>query len=123
MVDNTENPTNNLGTYVREVRTERGFSLRGLAAAAGVDAAWLSRLEHGMYSSPDPRHLHQLARVLEIEVSDLYLAAGYQGGEGLPGFTPYLRAKYDLPEEAIRQLEDYFDFLHQRYEQEQKEGS
>ena len=64
----------------------------------------------------------KLADGLDIEVTDLYLAAGYQPGHGLPGLAPYLRAKYDLPPEAIRQLEDHFELINDRYVREQKGG-
>ncbi|MDP9340533.1 MAG: helix-turn-helix domain-containing protein [Actinomycetota bacterium] len=110
-----------LGDYVKRMRERRGFSVRGLAAAARVDATWLSRLEHGEYTSPDPRHLRLLAQVLEIETADLYVMAGYRGGEGLPGFVPYLRAKYDLPAEAIEQLQSHFELINEKYKDE--EGS
>lgn len=107
-----------LGQYVRQVRESQGLSVRGLAAAAEVDATWLSRLEHGTYSSPDPRSLWRLSRALGIEVADLYLAAGYRDGRGLPGFDIYLRSKYDhLPEDAIAQLEAHFDLINEKYHQ------
>jgi hypothetical protein len=59
---------------------------------------------------------------LELEAADLYLAAGYASGEGLPGLAPYLRAKYDLPEEAVAQLEAHFELLHDKYGREEQEG-
>jgi transcriptional regulator with XRE-family HTH domain len=94
--------------------------VRGLAAAAQVDSTWLSRVEHGIYVNPDPRNLHRLAQVLEVETMDLFTAAEY--AEGLPGFAPYLRSKYDLPPDAIEQLEAHFDLLAQKYDRE-KGGS
>ncbi len=111
-----------LGSYVKRLRERRGFSVRGLAAAARVDATWLSRLEHGEYTSPDPRHLRLLAQVLEIETADLYVMAGYRGGEGLPGFVPYLRAKYDLPAEAIDQLQAHFELINEKYQNDEGGG-
>lgn len=107
-----------LGKHIRRVRIDLGFSIRRLAAAAGVDASWLSRLERGDYNSPDPRCLSQLAAVLEIDPIDLYLLAGYPGSERLPGFAPYLRAKYDLPPEAVTQLEAHFRLLNEKYRRE-----
>ena len=106
---------NKLGRYVREQREARGLSGQALAAAAGVDKAWLHRLEHGEYASPDPKLLVRLARALEVDVSDLYLAAGLPTGSELPSMKPYLRAKYDLPESAIRQIDEYVDMVNERY--------
>ena len=71
-----------------------------------------------MYESPDPRYLYRLARALDTEVADLYLAVGYRDGSGLPGFEPYLRAKYDLPDEAVRQLEAHFELINERYQRQ-----
>jgi len=104
-----------LGEHVRNLRQSRGLSVRGLAAQAGVDATWISRLEHGVYTSPDPRYLWRLAQSLEIDAEDLYLDAGYSDGRTLPGFAPYLRAKYDLPAEAIAQLEAHFQLINEKY--------
>jgi transcriptional regulator with XRE-family HTH domain len=107
-----------LGQHVRTLREARGLSVRGLAAQANVDATWLSRIERGVYTSPDPRHLLRLAKALEVEVEELYEDAGYTGG--LPAFSPYLRAKYDLPQEAIDQLEAHFELINEKYQQDKK---
>jgi transcriptional regulator with XRE-family HTH domain len=96
-----------------QLRQGAGLGVRRLAAKANVDATWLSRLERGDYGSPDARSLWRLARALDIEVAALYSVAGY--GDGLPSFAPYLRAKYDLPEEAITQLEAHFELINERY--------
>jgi len=103
--------TRELGRLVRASRRERGLSIRQCAALAGVDATWLSRLERGDYGSPHPRHLRALACALRLELTELYHAAGYQGGESLPKLEPYLRAKYDLPEDAVEQLAAHFELL------------
>jgi transcriptional regulator with XRE-family HTH domain len=104
-----------LGTYVKELRTERGLSIRSLAGQAGVDWSWLAKVERGKYGSPDARSLWRVARALDVETADLYLEAGFGDAHGLPGFRPYLRAKYHLPPEAIAQLEDYFTFINEKY--------
>ena len=107
-----------LGDYIRRLRRSADLPLRSVATTAEVDFAWLSRLEPGLYQSPDPWSLYRLARALHVEVADLYRAAGYADGRGLPGFAPYLRAKYDLPEEAIGQLEAHFRPLNDKYRAE-----
>lgn len=104
-----------LGERVYYRRQGRGLSVRGLAAQAKVDATWLSRVEHDVYSSPDPRSLLKLARALDIDVEDLYLDAGYSDGRRLPGFATYLRAKYDLPDSEIAQLEAHFQLINDKY--------
>jgi transcriptional regulator with XRE-family HTH domain len=112
-----------LGDYVKKARQERGLSVRGLAAQAKVDFSWLSRVERGVYAAPDPRSLYRLAQALDIETANLFLEAGYGDGRGLPGLVPYLRAKYDLPAEAIDQLEAHFELINEKYNEAKGGGS
>lgn len=109
------NSAKKLGQHIRHLRETQGLSIRGLASTAKVDFSWLSRLEHGAYESPDPRALYRVANALDVEPHEFHLLAGYEDGRGLPGFTPYLRAKYDLPDEAIAQLEAHFDLINEKY--------
>ena len=104
-----------LGAYVQRQRLEQGLSVRGLAARAKVDFSYLSRLERGRIGSPDARSLWRIARALEVEVADMYLEAGFGDARGLPGFGPYLRAKYHLPQEAVAQLEAHFALINEKY--------
>lgn len=115
-------PTAELGELVRKHRQLRGLPLRALAATAGVDATWIMRLERGDYVSPDARSLASIARALEIDVADLYLAAGYEAGRELPGFEPYLRSKYDLPASAVAELRAHFDALNEAYRRRGRRG-
>src|SRR5256885_760487 len=107
-----------IGDYLRHAREQRGLSIRGLASEAGVDASGLSKVERGLVTAPDPRWLGKVAQVLGIETTDLYLEAGYGDVHDLPGFVPYLRTKYDLPDEAIAQLEAHFELINEKYRQE-----
>lgn len=111
--DTEERP---LGDYLRQLRESAGMPVRGLAATAQVDASWLSKLERGLIAEPSPRMLWRLAQALDIEVAELHRAAGY--GERLPGLAPYLRAKYDLPDDAITQLEAHFQLINDKYAKE-----
>jgi transcriptional regulator with XRE-family HTH domain len=58
---------------LRELRTERGLTLAEVAAAAGMDASTLSRLESGARRLTLD-HLPPLARALGIRVDDLLAA-------------------------------------------------
>lgn len=105
-----------LGHYINKKRLTKGLGLRETARTARVDPTWLMRLEQGHYTSPDPRNLMKVARALEIDVEDLYAIAGLTSGTGLPGLAPYLRAKYDLPDDAVTQLEAHFELLNAKYQ-------
>ena len=52
---------------------------------------------------------------LNVDFEDLYGLAGYESPERLPSFRPYLRAKYELPPEAVADLERYFELLRNYY--------
>lgn len=49
-------------------------------------------------------------------MADLYSEAGFVDAHGLPGFAPYLRAKYHLPDEAIAQLQAHFVLVNEKYQ-------
>ena len=95
--------------------------MRGLAARAKVDFSYVSRLEHGLVGAPTARQLWRIARALDIEVADLYSEAGFVDAHGLPGFGPYLRAKYHLPDEAVAQLEAHFALINEKYRAAQRD--
>jgi transcriptional regulator with XRE-family HTH domain len=80
-----------------------------------VDPTWLSRLEQGVYANPDLRSVARVAKAYEIDVEELYVVAGLSSGRGLPGFAPYLRAKYELPADAVAQLEAHFELLNAKH--------
>jgi transcriptional regulator with XRE-family HTH domain len=92
-----------------------GLSLSDAAEASDLDPSYWNKLENGHYSSPAPKHLSTIAGVLGVAVEDLYGLAGYDIPKRLPSFQPYLRAKYDLPPEAIADLERYFELLRNYY--------
>lgn len=104
-----------LGDHIHRLRTKQGLGLREAARVASVDPTWLSRLEQGIYGSPDPRSIVKVARALGVDVEELYVVAGLSDGHGLPGFAPYLRAKYDLPDDAVSQLESHFQLLNEKH--------
>jgi transcriptional regulator with XRE-family HTH domain len=72
------NNMSTLGKFIRDRRVYRHQMSRDLAAAVGIDAATLSRLETGgMKTLPDPALLRRLAEALGVTVPDLLEAAGY----------------------------------------------
>jgi transcriptional regulator with XRE-family HTH domain len=59
-----------VGGYILEHRSELGFSQRDLAAAAGVDRAFLARVEHGL-RNPSVVLLAKVAQAMDTTVSSL----------------------------------------------------
>lgn len=58
------------GTYVRQLRVDRGLTRAALADRAGVSESTLARLELSD-QEPTVRLLRRIAAVLEVEVSDV----------------------------------------------------
>ena len=56
---------------IRRIRVMRGISSEILAADADVDRSYASRLERGV-GNPSIDVLERLARVLEVEMSELF---------------------------------------------------
>jgi transcriptional regulator with XRE-family HTH domain len=114
-MDSKEVKNQALGDVVRARRLSRGMSLADAAAVSGLHHSYWSKLENGQYLTPAPRYLQTIGTVLDIPIEDLYGLAGYEVPKRLPSFKPYLRAKYDLPPEAIADLEKYFEMLRNHY--------
>jgi transcriptional regulator with XRE-family HTH domain len=104
-----------LGGYIRERRVSRELSLTDAPELSGLHLSYWNKLENGHYEAPAPKHLQAIARTLRVNFEDLYGLAGYEIPERLPTFTPYLRAKYELPPEAVADLERYFELLRNYY--------
>ena len=57
-------------TRIRDVRAERGWTVRRLAEESGVDKNTISEAERGK-RNPNPITMHKLARALGVEVREL----------------------------------------------------
>jgi transcriptional regulator with XRE-family HTH domain len=57
---------------VRRIRVLRGISSEGLAAASGVDRAYVSRIERGV-ANPTVDVVEKIAKVLAVEVAQLFV--------------------------------------------------
>jgi transcriptional regulator with XRE-family HTH domain len=105
-----------IGEYLKAKREALGISQRRLALRIGINHSYLARLEAGDYARPATTILHRLAEALDLDPEDLFALAGHTVPEGLPSFTPYLRAKYHMSDEAARELTDYFRYLSERHD-------
>lgn len=63
-----------LGARIRQLREERGISLKDMAAALNVSSAYLSALEHGRRGKPTGFLLHRMISFFNViwdEAEDL----------------------------------------------------
>jgi len=54
------------GQRLRHLRSERGLTLKQMAADLGVSPAYLSALEHGHRGRPNRRFVHRVCQALNI---------------------------------------------------------
>ena len=58
----------NFGKYIRDIRNDKGISLRSLALQIGISAAYLSDIEHSNRLPPQNRNLiRKISDVLEMD--------------------------------------------------------
>lgn len=66
------------GSLLRQAREVRELSGSDVARAAGISAAYLSKLESDAVKKPSPHVLHQLSEALEVPYTDLMRLSGYR---------------------------------------------
>lgn len=107
-----------LGTYLRRVRKEKGLTLRDVENKTGISNAYLSQLENDRISSPSPTILHKLAECYGISYERLMKLTGYPINE--EGQRLAFRSNEDFdnltPEEKEKVME-YIQFLKSRRRQ------
>ena len=96
-----------LGTTLRQRRLELNLSLGQLSAATGLHKSFLSRVESGVYRQPSADSLQRLAAALQLPDTAVFGLLDDRARGQLPPLRPYLRAKYDLPDEAIAEIAAY----------------
>jgi len=68
------------GPYLRQLRKQRGLTLKQVEKAARVSNSFLSQVERGVRNPPRPDILNRLAAVYGVPVQDLLEAAGFITG-------------------------------------------
>ena len=109
---------NELGTYKKEKRTEKGLSIRRLAELADISHTEVKRIEDGLRKQTSPQVLRSIASALSVPYEDLMAAAGYidepaaesDGGTVVAG----IKDTEDLSQEEIDQVNQYIAFLKSR---------
>jgi transcriptional regulator with XRE-family HTH domain len=107
-----------LGGFVKRARERAGFSLRNLEQITGISRTTLNRLELDQLDNLSPSLLNRLAEALELDSNDLFTFVGYRPSKKLPSLAPYLRAKYDLPPEALERAEAALSDILDAYDHE-----
>jgi len=65
-------PDERFGKKLKELRQEKGISLRQLAKKLSLTPAYISRIENGHENPPKAEYISKIARILEIEDNVLF---------------------------------------------------
>jgi transcriptional regulator with XRE-family HTH domain len=104
-----------LGSYLRSQRELAELSIRELARLSGVPASYITEIEGSKKTNPSAEILQKLAKVLEIDTADLFAFIGVTPSQGLPSVAPYLRAKYKLSGDALREAEQQLQHIIEKH--------
>jgi transcriptional regulator with XRE-family HTH domain len=107
-----------LGQYLKKLREDLGFSLRKTASLADISAAHLCKIEQGRaFQSIGIEVLIKLSRVYQIPAASILEETGLAEkiGSHLPPLSQYLRSKYNLSPQAIRDIEIAKEVVDKKY--------
>ena len=96
-----------LGKYLKQLREELGLSIRKVAANCKLSPSYLSKIEAGdTFKSMGIDTLVGFSKFYNIPVAHLLKESGFTENDDdeLPELSQYLRKKYQLSPQAIRDL-------------------
>ncbi len=106
-----------IGRYLRRTRQLRALSGTDVARAAGISAAYLSKLENDAVKKPSPPVLHQLSEALAVPYAELMRLSGYPvPGEAEPPKGDSIGAALfaDITEDERDELLEYLAWYRAR---------
>ena len=110
-----------VGKLIREDRAQAGLSLNQYAALVGVSRPYLSWLERGEHNHPSPDVLLRIAKARSIQLSDLFLAAGYV--VTVPSPVSCARALHpDWPDGAFAELTAFYNYLLHKFGSQRRDS-
>lgn len=98
------------GERLRALRLEQRLNQKEVAAAAGIDVTYLSKVENGRLEPPAEGTIRRLAAALSVEPTELLLLAHKVPGDLTPIITAsplvprFLRAARNLTDEEWQAL-------------------
>lgn len=111
-----------LGETLLAIRKEKGFSVREAAGTCGITASYLSKVERGVFfNAISIQTLIGLARTYDLPLTHFLQSAGFIENEAvLPDLPQYLRLKYGLSPQGIRDMEMAKEIVARKYPGAQK---
>jgi transcriptional regulator with XRE-family HTH domain len=106
-----------IGRLLKRTRQVRALSATDVARAAGISAAYLSKLENDAVKKPSPPVLHQLSEALAVPYTELMRLSGYPvPGEDMATRRDTIGAALfaDITEEERDELLEYLAWYRSR---------
>ncbi|MDP2364491.1 MAG: helix-turn-helix transcriptional regulator [Ignavibacteria bacterium] len=107
-----------LGIYLKRLREEADLSIRDVTRKCGIAPSYLSKIEKGdSFSTLSIRTLLKLSKFYNLPIGALLKEAGLVDSDEyeLPDLPQYLRAKYHLSPQAIRDMEMAKEIVDKKY--------
>lgn len=104
-----------LVSHLKSLRPGGKPSLREIERRCNLTSAFLSKLEMGHYQSLRLETLREVARGYGVSVEKLLALVGVADEKRLPDLDTYLRTKYGLTEQGVREVEGFIQFSVQKY--------
>lgn len=107
-----------LGKYLKELRKEQGLSIRSVAKSCSVAPSYLANIEAGdIYKTIGVETMVKLSKFYGIPASAMLNEAGFINShdDSLPELAQYLRAKYQLSPQAIRDMTMAKEIVDKKY--------
>ena len=107
-----------LGKYLKQLREELGLSMHAVARKSDLTPSYISKIEAGTaLKSISVEALINFSGTYNIPVTAILEEAGFleKSNDGLPDFITYLKIKYKLPHQAIRDLEIAKEIIEIKY--------
>ena len=107
-----------LGIYLKQLRKEADLSIRDASQECGISSSYLFKIENGSFATLNIHTLLKLSRFYNIPIEALLKEAGLVDDSeyGLPDFSQYLRSKYHLSPQAIRDMEMAKEVVDKKYQ-------
>lgn len=106
-----------LAAYLRNLRPDNRPTLGEIARKTGLDESFHRRLEAADYKTVSIDTLKQVAAGYGIPFETLLKEAGYVEGDTpeLPELPTYLRTKFGLSEEGVKEVESFVEYAKGKY--------
>lgn len=107
-----------LGKYLKQLREEQGLSIRYVARKCKIAPSYLAKIEVGdTFKTIGIETLVKISKFYGIPISAILKEAGFIDTyeDDLPELSQYLRTKYQLSPQAIRDMEMAKEIVDKKY--------